>query len=391
MFGKLPTAWLQLTYQKVKLAVAICGIAFIVVLVFIQLGFRESLFDSSVRIHQALKADIFIIGARSPSLIALASFSRRRLYQTLAFPQVESISGVYTGLAKWRSPSERTLWRNIFVIGFNVNDNVINLPGLTEENLHKLKKPDVVLFDRSSRREFGTIVKDFETLGKVRTEVRSSGPDDRKIEVEGLFNLGTSFGIDGTILTSDLNFRRIFNNRPEGFIDMGLVSLKPGANLQETLAEMRQVLPKDVVILSKAEFIKQEKMYWQNSTNIGFIFTIGLLGALLVGVVIVYQILYSNIVDSMAEYATLKAMGYRHTYLLGVVFQEAFILALLGYLPGFFAALSVYNFSRKATGLPISMDIQRALSVFTLTLVLSFVSGAITVQKLRQADPADIF
>jgi len=391
MFGKLPTAWLQLTYQKVKLAVAICGIAFIVVLVFIQLGFRESLFDSSVRIHQALKADIFIIGARSPSLIALASFSRRRLYQTLAFPQVESISGVYTGLAKWRSPSERTLWRNIFVIGFNVNDNVINLPGLTEENLHKLKKPDVVLFDRSSRREFGTIVKDFETLGKVRTEVRSSGPDDRKIEVEGLFNLGTSFGIDGTILTSDLNFRRIFNNRPEGFIDMGLVSLKPGANLQETLAEMRQVLPKDVVILSKAEFIKQEKMYWQNSTNIGFIFTIGLLGALLVGVVIVYQILYSNIVDSMAEYATLKAMGYRHTYLLGVVFQEAFILALLGYLPGFFAALSVYNFSRKATGLPISMDVERALSVFTLTLVLSFVSGAITVQKLRQADPADIF
>jgi putative ABC transport system permease protein len=390
MFGKLPTAWLQLTYQKVKLAVAICGIAFIVVLVFIQLGFRESLFDSSVRIHQALKADIFIIGARSPSLIALSSFSRRRLYQALAFPQVESISGVYTGLAKWRSPSERTLWRNIFVIGFNVNDNIINLPGL-EENLDKLKKPDVVLFDRSSRREFGTIVQDFENLGNISTQIRSSGPDDRRIQVQGLFNLGTSFGIDGTILTSDLNFRRIFSNRPEGFIDIGLVSLKPGANLQQTLMEMRQVLPKDVVVLSRAEFVKQEKMYWQNSTNIGFIFTIGLLGALLVGVVIVYQILYSNIVDSMAEYATLKAMGYRHTYLLGVVFQEAFILALLGYLPGFFAALSVYNFSRKATGLPISMDIQRALSVFTLTLVLSFVSGAITVQKLRQADPADIF
>jgi putative ABC transport system permease protein len=111
----------------------------------------------------------------------------------------------------------------------------------------------------------------------------------------------------------------------------------------------------------------------------------------IVGTVIVYQILYSEVSDHLAEYATLKAMGYTQTYLLLVVLQEAFILATLGYIPGFAIAMIQYNLARSATLLPIFMTVSRAVTVLILTILMCFISGAIAVRKLKSADPADIF
>jgi putative ABC transport system permease protein len=110
-----------------------------------------------------------------------------------------------------------------------------------------------------------------------------------------------------------------------------------------------------------------------------------------VGTVIVYQILYSEVSDHLAEYATLKAMGYTQTYLLIVVFQEALILATIGYIPGFTFGMILYTMARNATLLPILMTTSRALMVLTLTILMCFISGGIAVRKLRSADPADIF
>jgi putative ABC transport system permease protein len=111
----------------------------------------------------------------------------------------------------------------------------------------------------------------------------------------------------------------------------------------------------------------------------------------IVGTVIVYQILYSEVSDHMPEYATLKAMGYTQTYLLLVVFQEALILAILGFVPGFGFAMVQYTMARNATLLPIAMTASRAITVIILTILMCFISGAIAVRKLRSADPADIF
>jgi len=111
----------------------------------------------------------------------------------------------------------------------------------------------------------------------------------------------------------------------------------------------------------------------------------------IVGTVIVYQILYSEVADHLPEYATLKAMGYTQKYLLVVVLQEALILAILGYIPGFTFAIFLYDLARNATLLPIVMTSSRAVMVLVLTILMCFTSGAIAVQKLRAADPADIF
>jgi putative ABC transport system permease protein len=390
MIRKIPTAWLQLQYEKLRLLVAIGGICFAVVLIFMQLGLRAALFDSAVALHSRLQGDIFLVSPRSTALIAMESFSERRLYQTLAFKEVKSIVPIYLGFAQWKNPQTKNYWRNIYVIGFDINYQVFDLPGI-QENIEQLKLPDVVLFDEASRSEFGEVAAEFKHKGIVTTELGDRGPGNRKISVKGLFKLGTSFGADGNIITSDLNFLRIFLQRPKGYINLGVVKIESGYEVEKVIQKMRQYLPADIKVLSKQELMEQEKKYWDSSTPIGFVFGFGVVLGLIVGVIIVYQILYSNVSEHLSEYATLKAIGYKHRYLLSVVFQESIILAFLGYIPGFIVASVMYKLAKDATLLPVMMEVNRALFVLLLTFLMCFISGAIAVRKLQQADPADIF
>ncbi|MBW4489010.1 MAG: ABC transporter permease DevC [Trichocoleus desertorum ATA4-8-CV12] len=384
MILAIPLAWLQLVREKVRLLIALAGIGFAVILMFMQLGFRDALFDSAIRLHQSFQGDIFLISPQSTALIAMRSFSQRRLYQTLGFEDVASVSPVYLDFALWKNPENRRT-RGILVIGIDPADTVFDVPGL-QAALPQIQLPEVVLFDEDSRPEFGPVAADLRQGKTVTTEVAG-----RRIKVGGLFKLGASFGADGNLITSDLNFLRIFERRRKGLIDIGIIKLKPGANVDQTVTNLRQSLPEDIKIFSKQEFIEFEKSYWQSSTAIGFIFTLGTAMGFIVGIVIVYQILYTDVSDHLPEYATLKAMGYKNSYLLSVVFQQALILSILGYIPGFALCLGLYDLTRNATSLPLIMTFDRALTVLCLAIIMCTLSGAIAVRKVQAADPADIF
>jgi putative ABC transport system permease protein len=381
---KIPLAWLQLSRKKMRLFVALAGIGFADILMFMQLGFRDALFDSAVTLHKNLQGDIFLISPQSTAIIAMKSFPSPRLYQTLGFKGVKSVSSVYIDFGLWKNPENRQT-RSILVLGFNPADSVLDLPQV-KDNLEVIKLSDVVLFDDASRPEFGSIAQQFKQGKDITTEVAS-----RRIRVGGLFTLGASFGADGNIVTSDLNFLRLFPKRQEGLIDIGIVKLQPETNVDEVIKNLKQRLPNDVIFFSKEEFITFEKSYWQTGTAIGFIFALGTAMGFIVGIVIVYQILYTDVTDHLPEYATVKSIGYKNGYLLIVVFQEAIILSILGYFPGFALATGLYSLTRSATNLPMIMTLSRAMSVLILTIIMCCVSGAIAVRKLQAADPADIF
>ena len=409
----IPLAWLQLKRETVRLLVALAGIGFAVILMFLQLGFQDALLESAITLHQNLDGDIFLISPQSTSLISMKSFPDRRLYQSLGFAGVESISPIYLGFGIWKNPywegPPTSQTRSILVIGMVPGDNVFSLPEV-KANQEQLRLTDVVLFDRASRAEFGPIAKKFEAL-KAPDSVVKSEIESRRVEVGGLFNLGASFGADGNLITSDLNFRRIFSSREKGMIDIGLIKLKSEADLEKTLERFKQNLPGelrtdpkktanqtkedfvvgDVRVLSKKAFMTLEENYWKESTAIGFIFTLGTAIGFVVGTVIVYQILYTDVTDHLAEYATLKAMGYKNRYLLSVVFQEAIILSVMGYIPGYILCIGLYNITRSATALPIAMTLERGIVVLCLAILMCVISGVIAVRKVQDADPADIF
>lgn len=384
MAAGLSLAWLQLSQQKPRLIVAIFGVAFAVLLVSMQLGFRSSIYDSAVRLHRALHYDLVLISPKTPFIGFPKSFSRRRLYQALAAEEVAAIAPVYLRQGYWKNP-----WtfdsRNLLVVGVDPARDAFLLPEVRRA-AHLLTLPDVVLFDADSRPEFGPVAQHLAAGETVRAEV-----GNRNIEVVAPFHLGTSFGIDGTLVTSDLNYQRIFPDQSPGHIDLGLVQLRHGAEPERVRDRLRRALEPDVVVLTRDDFIQREVRYWASATPIGYVFGFGAIMGLVVGCVVVYQILYADVSEHLAEYATLKAVGYRNRDLSALVLKQAGMLAILGFIPGILAVLVLYDVMAGATRLPLAMSWGRFAAVLALTVVMCAISGLIALRRVRAADPAEVF
>ena len=381
---RIPLSWLLLTRQPVRLLVALAGISFAGILMFMQLGFRDGLFDASVTAHRLFDADVVLISPRSASSVSMEAFPRRRLVQTLADPDVEGVTPVHWGLMLWRNPETRRN-RSILALGFNPDDPFFVDPSLAQKT-DALKQKGRILFDQLSRPEFGPIADWYRDGRVVETEIAGN-----RVRVAGLVSLGTSFGADGNLLTSTETFLDLMPQKPPGAIEVGLVRLKPGADAEQVVSRLSQRLPKDVSVLTKQGFIDFEQNYWKSSTSIGFIFTLGAAMGFVVGCVIVYQVLYTDVSDHLPEYATLMAMGYRLSHLLGVVVREGFYLAAMGYVPAYLAGQGLYWFVRDATKLPVGMDLSRALTVLVMILVMCMLSSLLAMRRLIDADPAEIF
>ncbi len=383
MISAARLAWLQLRRQKVRFAVAIAGVAFAVVLMFMQLGFQDALFRSSVNVHQRLKGDLFFFHPNYTVLALPTYFPRARLYQALAFDGVAAVSPIYTTIARWKNPQTgRT--RDMLLVGVDPARDVMDIDEVRAQ-IDLVRYPDVVLFDEDSRPEYGPIGADFAAGREVASEI-----NNRHVTVRGLFPMGTSFGVDGTVITSDLNFARI-THAPLSRVTIGSVRLANGVDAAAVQAAMRAELPRDVKILTRDEMLAAEMNYWATATPIGFVFAFGVVMGLVVGMIIVYQILFADIGDHLKEYATLKAMGFTNRYLASVVVMEATILGVAGFAPGLAICDRLYAVTQRATMLPMMIEPLRASEVLGLSLAMCCGSALIAMRKLRAADPADVF
>ena len=381
---RTPLGWLQLRHDRGRFLVALAGIAFADLLMFMQLGFQAALYDSNTRLDRAFRGDVVLISPKALNLQNLSTFPRRRLLQALDVPGVVDAQGLYIRTVNWRNP--QTLQSaTVQVLGFDPDADVLRLPEVRAQ-ADRLKLPDTVLFDRGARGRYGEVIARLDRGEPVTSEI-----ERRTIAVGGLFRLGASFGADATLMASDQTFLRMFPRAKAGSISVGLVTLAPGEPVAPVVRALRRHLPDDVQVLSHADFVRFEENYWRTASPVGFIFGLGTAMACVVGVVIVYQVLSTDVNAHLQEYATFKAMGFRQRYLLLVVVEQALILAALGFIPGVLMPLWLYAVAAKATSLPIAMTLGRATTVFVLTLVMCLASGAIATRRLQAADPAELF
>ncbi len=383
---RTPLGWLQLTRQKGRLAVALSGVAFADLLMLMQLGFRSALFNSATILHESLKADIVLLNPQALNLQDLSTFTRRRLYQAMDVPGVANAEPIYNSLVTWKNP-QTSKKNQVMIIGFNPDQPAFDLPEVNN-NIDSIKLPDTILFDEATRGEYGEVIEQIKQGKIVTTEING-----RTIKIDNLFKVGASFAADGTLMTSDQNFLRLFPNQDSGSVNLGLIRLKPGYEAEKVVEELKYHLRNadDIKVLTKEEFIAFEKAYWETNTPIGFIFALGTMMGFIVGVIIVYQVLSTDVNAHIKEYATFKAMGYKNFFLLSVVFEEAIILAVLGFLPGAAISTGLYALTRNATNLPLYMTVARAVQVQVLTIIMCVISGAVATRKVQSADPADMF
>ncbi|MEM9807993.1 MAG: ABC transporter permease DevC [Cyanobacteria bacterium P01_D01_bin.56] len=389
MAKRIPLAWLNLTHDRRRFATSLAGVGFAVLLMFMFNGFMNALYDSQLQLLNRFNGEVIIVNRLRTNMFVPRAFARRRLYQARAFDGVEDAYAVYISEVNWKNPESRKS-RVVRVIALNPDEPVLNIPEL-DTHRQALKLPETALMDTQSRVEVGPVE------AGVVTELA-----DRQIRLVGTFTMGTDFASgNGNLLMSDQNFLRYFADRgPEeqersfATVDVGVVKLEPGTNVERIVKTLQENLPNDVLVLARDGengFVIRERKYWQENTNIGFVFSLLTSMGFFVGIILVYQILYTDVADHWAEYATLKAMGYNNAYLLGVVMQEAAILSVLGFIPGVLVSQLLYQAAGNATGLFFQMTTERVMNLLIATFVMCLVSGAIAVRKVQTTDPADVF
>ena len=382
--NRTPLGWLQLKHDKFRLLTALSGIAFADILIFMQLGFMNALYTTNTQYARKIKGDVIITSTQATNFNKPYTFPRRRIYQAMDVPGVASAEPIYIGSSSWRNPQNKEK-TSMTIIGFNPDKPAFDLPEVNNQ-LDKVKIPYTVLFDKASRGEYDEVIKQIEAGKTITTE-----SDRNTLTIGGLFSVGASFQDDGALITSDQNFMRLFPRKNPGMVSIGVINLQEGTDVEQIRTYLNNYLPNDVKAYTYDEYVAAELQYIQNSTAIGFVFTLGTMMGFIVGIVVVYQVLSTDVNDHMAEYATFKAMGYRNSYLLGVVFEEALILSLIGFIPSVAIAAGLYQLTAAATALPIFLPVSRAITVLMMTIIMCSISGAIATRKLQSADPADIF
>lgn len=380
----------QLSGRRYRLLTGLLGIIAAVLMMSIQIGFREALYESAVRFHRSLDTDIVVTSGAFVSLTNMPRFSDAYVYRAAGFPGVASAIPLYADAVPWRNP-QSGIPRLINVYGFPPGVHPFLIEGVAAQ-AGELADPEAVLFDRLSRSEFGPIAAEFgpgdpQTIG---LSLDQRFPGDRSIKVVGLFALGPSFVIDGDIITSDRGFQRITGVSLDR-VTFGLIKTRPGTSPDTIATELQRGLGPTVRVLTKTEFIALEKRYWAEQTSIGFIFSLGLVIGFLVGAVFVYQVIFMMIHEHLGEYAVLKSLGYSGGFLYAIIVQAAAMIGIAALSAGLPLALVVAAGARAATGLPVTVDPVSAGTLIGATLVMALLGGGVAARSLRGADVVALF
>lgn len=384
MNNSLTVAWQQLSHQKVKLAAAASGVVVAVMLMLVQLGIRQGAMDSSVAFSRRITSDLVVVSPRTKSIFRSAQFPRRLLYRLPCDPEVVQVSEVYMSLAQWKNEWEK-IEHPISVYGVEPSTLMLDLPGFSNE-AQKLELPDHLIFDSLSRNNYGPVNETLSRTGSLPTEVNG-----RRVNVFSSIAVGISINTDGNIYCSRANFLRLFPGRSPGSIDLGLVQLKPGADARKAAKRLQVLLGTEAKIVPRDELVDAEIAYVRSTAPIDFIFGMGAAVGFFIGFVVVYQILYTEVANHLPQLATMKAMGFTDHYLLRLVLWQAIILATLGYVPGYFMAIALYEVAEREIQMQFSMTWQRATGVLIATLAMCAVSAVVAVRKAWAADPAEVF
>lgn len=383
LLGRLPIGWLQLTHSRPRFAAALAGVAFANVLVFVQLGIMNSMATATLKPYEFFAADIMISAGDANSMTEGGNVARQWLLQALADPDVEAGMGVFIGNVSWQR-AEKSL--GLTTYGIDPTQGRFLSPDIAAKSA-VLQLQGAGLLDRFSR-------------GLPRDEAASIRPQTPlSFEVSGktltlydTFAGGGGFGGDGYLMVSDQTYLTLFGGRSSSAPDHILLQTRAGANVDQVATRLRDLISdKTLRIRSYAAAAQEDLSYQQTKRPTGIIFGFGVVIGILVGIVIVYQVLSTDVSDHMREYATFKAMGYGHLFFLGIVLEEALILGILGFVPGIIVGTGILKGMALATTLPLQMTIGMAVAVFVGTVVACTLSGAIATRRLAAADPADLF
>jgi len=383
--GKVPLGWRNATADLDRLRRAITGIGFAAVLIFMQLGFLQAFLESALQFVRAFDGQLIVLSSTHYQIAQRESFQRRRLYQARSVSGVKSVSPILVELqqGRWKSPIDGKT-HVLRVIGIDPNNPAVKIAGTTVD-LAALNGANTAIADSRARRFLGT------TVLNLQTELAG-----RRINVIGTFPMGPDFVNDGSLIMGERNFLKFFEDpavpghrRRE--IEYGIIKLEPGADSDFVARRLSQKLPDDVVVLTKAQMIEQEVAFQLDLSPVGPIFGLGTIIGFVVGILITYQILFTEISHQQKQFATLKAIGYSPNYLVGAIVHQSVLYGVAGFIPALALSAILFLIIGEWLLLPMKVSVFTVVTTLCLLFAMCTIAGLIAARKVLTADPAELF
>jgi putative ABC transport system permease protein len=382
--SSVPLAWRNLVANKLRLVRSIAGIGFAVLLMLVQLGFERGFFDASLGMIRELDGDLFIMRASKYRFGSEDPFPAADLAKARDVAGVASVAPLYAAWQHflWKDPrSDKTYLVQGF--GFDPDHPPFLMQELRQQS-ELLKQPDAVIVDRRSRSFLGM------DSGATRTEING-----HPVHVVGSYALGPDLMTNGTVMMSERTFAALLAGNPDFLkyipVEFGVVKLRAGADPGAVEQALREKLPGELRVLSKPELEAFERNFQADLSSAGPIFWMGTIVGFVVGMLISYQIIYTDLSDQLPQYATLKGMGYGSLYLVRVVFEQAAFAAVAAYVPAWLLCLLVYRIIGDLALMPLHMTLHVTAISFALTLGMCLASAALAIRRVIALDPAEVF
>jgi putative ABC transport system permease protein len=375
----VPLAWRNLVANKQRLLRSAGGIGFAVLLMVMQLGFEQAFFNSTLEVIRGLDGDILIQSVHKYQFATRDPFPASGLGTARGVPGVASTRPLYADWFDffWKNPGDGKVFL-VRAFGFDPDAPVFQYPDVNA-NREKLKAANTVLVDRRARGFLGM------DTGATETEINGV-----KVQIVGSFALGPDFVSDGTVMMSDRTFANLLRGAGPG-VDVGVIKVRSGGDPTVVQQALKKALPATIAVFTKPELIEFERKFEAEISSAGPIFAMGTIVGFVVGMLISYQVTYTDLADQLPQYATLKAIGYRTGYLLRVVLEQAAFNALAGWIPALLVSILLYHVIGQIALLPLHMTANIVYVSLGLTLGMCLISAAIAVRRVIKADPAEVF
>lgn len=386
-------AWKNLTDAPIRTAVSLGGIGFSILLMFMQLGFLGSVGDTATVVLSRMNCDILVQSQDYLNVYDPTTLPGDLPQWLEGIPEVRAAVPLDIGVTVWQSPVDDS-FRAIALMGIDLDDPAFELPELTPTVRAQLRPPGAVLIDDASNKSFGPRNGEKFTSADIGTTTDVAGSP---ATIKGTFEMGTGLAANGALLGSRKTFDELTPGPRGNRVSLILVSLTNPEKLDEGLHAIEQRLKSlggpasQAVPMTLDEAMSRERGRWYFETPIGMIFGIGVVLGVVVGGVISYMVLASDVMAHLSEYATLKAIGYSNAYLVKTLLTQSTLLALLAFPPSLLLACVLYYATSHYSSIPIRMTSTWIVLVLVLTLFMCNAAGVFALRKLLKAEPASLF
>lgn len=368
-------AWRNITRDRIRLIIAVIGVAFAVLLMTVQLGLLIGFATISSSLVDKAQADIWIVPRGAKDVDQAGYLIERQKYRALGVSGVDAVQSLIVRFTDWKRPDGGT--ESVIVVGIDPVRPALKPWNFIEGSVDNLRIADGVVIDELYSQKLG--------VSKVGETVELIG---RRARIVGITSQIRTFTQSPYVFAS-LNNARIWTGLPDDRTTYLLVQAEKGANLAGIRNALQAALPASDVYTA-SEFSWRTRIYWLITTGVGAALLIAAVLGVIVGMVIVSQTLYSATMERLQEYATIRAMGATNRYLQTIVLRQSLVSGTLGYVIGTTIAVIVAWMSRASSAtLLLSYPLIVILGIVTLSMCVG--ASLISIRKVLRVDTASVF